>query len=337
MSTYFSCSKLLSSIHLLKVNQQHKPKQRARDCRSHTALSKTKNMKKLTLLLFLIVFRFSASAQAPMGNPGFELVSPDSIPLLWGQLTSFAISIDSNGNPIDSLVFDGLLCGVTNDAHTGNYALELRNAYNFTTQTGYPGGACAMQDSNQFYSLLLDFSNIGNPDQLNFYYKFLAVGNDSGYAKITVFDSLFDQIAVTEIRLGANSTYSFVNVPITYNQAGSAIAAQLCFFNSTPLGSTNLGSRLNIDDVNITTTTGLQIPVISEGFHLVPNPANDIINIFSNEKSNQIQVFDMQGRAVFKSFDVENKIDCHNWKEGMYIVKIQSGQKTKNEKLVIKH
>lgn len=323
---------------MLKVNQQQKPRNRAHDYRSHTALSKTKHMKKLTLLLILLAIRFHTSAQVQTPNPGFELQSVDSTPLYWGSLTLFAILIDSNGNSLDSLVFDGRLYGTTTDAHTGNYALELRNAYDFYTQIGYEGKAFAMQDSSQFYSPSLDFTNLGNPDAVSFFYKYSPLGNDSAYVRIKVYDEFFIEIASSEISLGGTvSNYTQINLPVNYSQTGNASIVELGFFNSTPTGTTTLGTRMQIDDVSITTSTGIIYPLGENPLIISPNPANEKTHIKSPEQLEKLQIYDIQGRVIYEKEMPEKEINCSNWNEGLYLVKTKSHQVTKTEKLIIKH
>ncbi|MBK6988970.1 MAG: hypothetical protein IPH33_12505 [Bacteroidetes bacterium] len=71
-------------------------------------------------------------AQIPNGD--FEALLYDGTLSNWGNITLFAVIIDSAGNTIqDSLIFDGPFCGVTTDAHSGNYALEMRNMFNLQT------------------------------------------------------------------------------------------------------------------------------------------------------------------------------------------------------------
>jgi hypothetical protein len=295
-------------------------------------------MKKITLLLIILIARFSANAQVPTPNPGFELQSVDSVPLYWGALTLFAIQIDSNGNSLDSLVFDGKLYGTTTDAHTGNYALELRNAYDFTNQVGYPGRVDAMQDSNQFYSPSLDFTNLGNPDVVSFYYKYQPMGNDSAYAIIYVTDEFTTTIGTGEITLGGTvNTYTQVNIPVNYFAPGNAALIMFIISNSTPTGTTTLGTRMQVDDVSITTTTGISYAVGGENINVSPTPANSLMHITCSQKIDEINVYDINGRLTQRIKGDQKTIDCSMWLEGMHLLKISSGNKIFSKKTIIKH
>ncbi len=295
-------------------------------------------MKKITLLLIILIARFSANAQVPTPNPGFELQSVDSTPLYWGSLTLFAIALDTNGNPLDSLVFDGRLYGSTTDAHTGNYALELRNAYDFTNQVGYPGKVNAMQDSNQFYSPRLDFTNLGNPDVVSFYYKYQPMGNDSAYARVYVFDNSATIIAMSEIALGGTvNTYTPINIPVNYIVPGNAELVEILISNSTPWGTTTLGTRMQVDDVSITTTTGITYAVGGENINIAPTPANTFMQITSDQKIDKIEVYDINGQLTQIIKGDQKTIDCSTWPEGMYLLKISSGNKIYSKKTIIKH
>ena len=86
-------------------------------------------MKKLIFLIILSMFLKNVETKAQIPNGDFEALLYDGTLSNWGNITLFAVIIDSAGNTIqDSLIFDGPFCGVTTDAHSGNYALEMRRS-----------------------------------------------------------------------------------------------------------------------------------------------------------------------------------------------------------------
>ncbi|MBK7431217.1 MAG: hypothetical protein IPI62_09885 [Bacteroidetes bacterium] len=105
-------------------------------------------MKKLIFLIILSMFLKNVETKAQIPNGDFEALLYDGTLSNWGNITLFAVIIDSAGNTIqDSLIFDGPFCGVTTDAHSGNYALEMRNMFNYTTNETINGWASVDEDS----------------------------------------------------------------------------------------------------------------------------------------------------------------------------------------------
>jgi hypothetical protein len=92
---------------------------------------------------------FSVTAQIP--NSGFEQLNADGTVRNWGGVYLLPMYIDSSGNSfVDSIVFDNYFYFHTNDAHWGNSAIEMRNAWDYTTNQGMAGGVSA--DTDTVYS-----------------------------------------------------------------------------------------------------------------------------------------------------------------------------------------
>jgi len=97
-------------------------------------------------LLLLITFAFSTfKVQAQIiPNNSFEILNPDNTLSNWGNVYITSVWLDSLGNSFtDSVVIDNQYYAPTSDAHSGSTALELRNAWNFTTGTGIAGAVAS--------------------------------------------------------------------------------------------------------------------------------------------------------------------------------------------------
>lgn len=89
------------------------------------------------------------------------------------------------------------------------------------------------------------------PSALAFMYKFEAVKNRNGYAEITVLDNDGKTIATKNVEITAQSSYTRMELPLTYSANAPKAAKLIVIFRSTnvgkPLGD---GSALGKSDVN---------------------------------------------------------------------------------------
>lgn len=71
-------------------------------------------------------------------------------------------------------------------------------------------------------------------------------------------------------------------------------------------------------------------------FSVYPNPANDNLFIQSSNEQHQLFVLDLLGREVFKTlFESEIKLDVSTIPAGVYLIKVQTGNQTQIQKVVI--
>ncbi|MGH1387015.1 T9SS type A sorting domain-containing protein [Kordia sp.] len=83
-------------------------------------------------------------------------------------------------------------------------------------------------------------------------------------------------------------------------------------------------ATLSLDDVNITSD-----------FKLYPNPSKGILNIQTNTTDSvSISIYDMLGKEVLNADKVTNTIDISNLKNGMYLVKIATNDRSITKKII---
>jgi Leucine-rich repeat (LRR) protein len=93
-------------------------------------------------------------------------------------------------------------------------------------------------------------------------------------------------------------------------------------------------------ETNISQTTyqSLTNPIFEfdESVKIYPNPTNEIININSNFNIKSIELYDIQGRILEKSFEnnTNTSLNLSNRQSGIYFVKITSEKGSKVEKVV---
>lgn len=88
--------------------------------------------------------------------------------------------------------------------------------------------------------------------------------------------------------------------------------------------------------IRSTTTTGISSPEKID-FEIIPNPAEHFIIVTSNSKIDQITIYDIHGREVYKNSFMENseKIDVYELNSGTYFLKAQFGTKNSSYKKFI--
>ncbi len=82
----------------------------------------------------------------------------------------------------------------------------------------------------------------------------------------------------------------------------------------------------------------ISVPTITDNkFTVYPNPARDIINVVSGSQINNVRVFDLSGRLVFSQSYNANQVvlDINNFKNGLYIMQIATGEGIQNVKFSV--
>jgi hypothetical protein len=111
-----------------------------------------------TILVMTLSLKAVYMQAQTIQNGSFESLNSDGTLRNWGNVYLMSVWIDSSGvSHSDSIVYDGPFYAPTNDAFHGNTALELRNAWNFTSNIGI-AGAVGLDDDSVFSS----FANQGH-------------------------------------------------------------------------------------------------------------------------------------------------------------------------------
>jgi hypothetical protein len=282
-------------------------------------------MKTTTLLAALLFFGISVKSQIP--NYGFEQLNSDGSIRNWGNVYLWPMYIDSSGSSyVDSLVFDGgFLYGTTTDAHFGQRALELRNAWDFTTNQGISGGVTA--DNDTMFSAWGSFETIditNQPFNFSFFYKFLPAGSDTGSATLQLFDSSMNFLGGAEMLLtGTVGNYTQATVPVVWTTPGYAAFAYIHFSTAIYGTTPTFGTRLLVDDVmfNYASATGIQ-EVNAEGMQVYPNPATDRIEIHLDHPvaSLDVEILNTLGQIV--SSTKNKQVNISDLPSGIYIARV---------------
>lgn len=226
----------------------------------------------------------------------------------------------------------------TTDVHSGLYAAELRNAYDYTLDWGSPGRWFATPLEEGYGGFpAADLPVVERPLALRFWAKYAPVSGDSGYAEIRV-SSIEQEIGFGELHiLGNVNTYTAFEVPITYTSADSAASVQITFLTMVPGGNPHLGTRMLIDDVSIDyVATGIS-EVNTTTLGLFPNPATDEIRMtgLNVGPSTTVRMLDATGRVLINSTLTNGRLPLNGTLPGAYLVQVDQGGVLYQSRLVI--
>jgi len=260
-------------------------------------------MKKQLLTLSLLCI--SGLGFSQILNGGFEQQRPSGGPAHWGKLVLMPFPC---GTPqgYDSVYFQ------TNDAHSGQYALELRNAVCGTSYLA--GGVNAMQNDTNYFSIGFPYTAL--PQQVYFYYKYFPQGGDEMAVTVTIEDDVNNvQMASGTINITQQATaYSLATLPLTYAQAGTPTRMTVSFGYQNAQ-HIHYGSRFLVDDMSDQAPTSVQTLATGKEVRLFPNPAaHNIVVTTGDGIPHQLTLVNTMGQKL---------IDCA----------VQDGQQINLDKL----
>lgn len=108
-------------------------------------------------------------------------------------------------------------------------------------------------------------------------------------------------------------------------------------FSGTP-DSGFTSSSMVIDYVRVYQNNALSNAEFNaNSFKLYPNPTKDIVYIDSNMPINSVQIFDTLGNIVMDKKNTNNKFNVSNLSNGLYLLRINSNNRTLVKKLIIQY
>ncbi len=311
-------------------------------------------MKKKYFFNTLLLFIFTINATSQVVNGNFETVKPNFLPSNWGMnfLQSVTFNPTTGQNSADTIVFTSTIPSMvyaTTDAHTGQYAMELSNAFNQTQNTVIPGEAVIFNDASQDspgWNPGVPVSPEVSIQRLGFYYKFLPLGNDIAEAKISVVNANGDEIGQTRINItGTNNQFQYI-YSYVYTAYNASPAFMFISFNMAKAGSTpTFGSRLIIDNV-ITNAQSLSLIENQSDieFKVYPTLVDNKITIdLPSQAEGEIsyKIYNSLGNMVkehteMNPSDYSYKMTVSDLSAGMYFLQIDSNLEKTTTKFIKK-
>ena len=278
----------------------------------------------LNLCLSLPLF---ALAQNPVPNPGMET---------WTQ-------VNPNNWLTNNVVGTAIPVTQTSDAHGGSLAAKLEVLSAFGNP--FPGlltcnaGGAGFPVSQSYGSL-------------RYYYKANLLASDFFSATAIFYDAASGTAGGGSGTItAANNSNVYVQavVPIT-NIGGTPVTAALGLTISALAGLATVGSFVQIDDILLSTSTGIgeESDVIRLDLSSPqPNPASGISLLpFSLEEQGEVEinVYNVQGVLVQKVLQQEMnagrykaEIDARSLPAGIYNCVLKTGGQQRNTRWVVKH
>jgi hypothetical protein len=309
-------------------------------------------MKRILVFLFCLLFLSSGAQQAwisknavwhygyqNMGYSGFYKIEYEKDTLIFGRLCQalherdYKYSITQQGNVYFMGIFD---YGYHFTYQSGDTVFYLNNnkfyvLYNFAAKTGdmwYIGTDTIYNCTNSLVKVDSTGSVLINNQNLKVLYMSTPF-NSSGAICSRIIE-----------RWGAygtifnNGTYLFPffyscnpNIPIDFPRFYFICYSDSAFplYNKSPHDCEDF---LN----------GIENYVSSDGIFITPNPANDMISISSfsvDLKIESLNIFDLQGRFLFKQEEIFEAIDVSRFSVGIYLLQVNTNRGSEFRKLVI--
>jgi hypothetical protein len=299
-------------------------------------------MKKNYFILSLVLLFATFTLNAQVVNGDFENVKPNFLPSNWGmnffqQVVFDPVTGQGTTNQIQFTSNVPNLCYASNEAQTGQYAMELSNAFNQTLNTVIRGEAMIFNDPTQD----IPGWNPGVPIApdavvhiLGFHYKFLPAGNDIAQGYISVFDPDGNEIGTASIDIsGIHNQFEYIYSYINYTSNATPAYMYIGFTMAKEGTNPTFGSRLIIDNVVTSTTVlGLDTNPINTEFSVFPTLVDSEISIAPASNATGLinyKVFNMQGRLVKETNEETNSayvysMNVSDLTSGIYFLQIES-------------
>jgi hypothetical protein len=311
--------------------------------------------KNYILLIFLSCFTH-LNAQVINGN--FETIKENGSVSNWG--INFFIPVSLNNETGESIpnqiIFDNSnnVVSSTSQAHSGEHALEIRNAFNVTTNTVMPGGAVIFHDATfdiPGYNFGVPIEANQHPEILGFYYKYQPVGQTDVFtALIAIQNENGNEIGRATILLNAsdyvynpNAEFVYIEAPIIYTSEETAAHMDISFSMGLAENAT-FGTRIIIDDVVVNRTTLAVNELTNPKFTIYPTITKDELNIsgeFQIGKNYSYTLYDIQGKNIRTqnieyTYNNNSTIDVSDLTSGMYLLSLNLNGNILTEKFIKK-
>jgi hypothetical protein len=274
--------------------------------------------KKYTIGTMLLLMIFPIGVTAQIINGDFENVKPNFLPSNWGMNFFQQVVIDNETGETTSDQIQYTWCVpsliyATTEAQSGQYAMELSNAFNVTQNILIPGEAVLFSDATQDFpgwNPGIPVSAADNLDMIGFHYKFLPAGEDVAQAKVQVFDSEGNEIGTASIDIaGTTAAFQYIYEPIQYTSTAAPALLYVTFSMAKEGSTPAFGSRLLVDNV-VTNFDALQLETqpIATGIMVYPTLADQTLNISTPGLT--------AGPVSYTIVSTEGKIVLQNKREG---------------------
>jgi hypothetical protein len=283
-------------------------------------------MKNLIVIFALLASDILNSVAQP--NGGFEnwtTTSGYQTPDNWQTLNFLSVL----SNPISAFKATGV------DKHSGNYALKLKTIFvannpapvtiNDTIGYVFTGKVIISPPS-----LKIGIPYVGRPSKLEFWAKYLPVGEDVAGIYVSVHKwngTGTDTLAIGNVKIDSAYTYTFFQIDLNYLSTEISDTLVIAFSSSYKKSLARIGSTLYIDDVALTGWVGIEEQnKYADKMKIFPNPAKDNITIATEmEGADHVNIINVEGKII-GSYKIQNyslNINTSYYAEGTYLCEIR--------------
>lgn len=325
-----------------------------KNCYRKSMNQKTIAMKKIYFILMSTLICFTAKSQVINGD--FENVKENFLPSNWGKSFSMNVGLntETGESTSDEIQYTSCIPGLCysnfGNSNSGQYALEMANAFNITQNQIIVGGAVLFEDATQDFPPGGDYNS--NTSQvpfnaslydatygynLGFYYKFLSLGDDIAEANLELFDIDHNSVGKVSVPItGSNDIFEYVYAAVNLTSSNTPTFMSLSFSMAKEGSTPTLGSILIVDDVFINNATLSVNQNQINSFSVFPTLAKNEINInkgnFLDNGIYNFKIFDSQGKMVKEEqlnfSNNTSKIKVDDLASGMYFLKSESNNFT---------
>lgn len=285
-------------------------------------------MKKEILLTFCTLLGLT-SLKAQIPNSGFELLDTTGTQCLnWTFTGSIVVSLG------DSILTDGFINGFSTNAHSGNYALELRNSYNLTQNKSHMNGdvTCNLPDSLLYQGFNTRIPMSQKPFYMNLYYRMIQNPHfDTTHFSIKIHNQYNELIGEGRSKVWDSDviyephSIQVDYLPISLVPSGDTSISyiQVRFYNTVSTNVPHVGQRVLIDDVGLSMTpTTINDKDISDLWYISPNPTAEKLYIHSTSSSlSSIELINTAGQILIKS-ERTNELNLSGLNAGIYFLRV---------------
>jgi len=289
-------------------------------------------MKKRIVIFTILTFSFGLStfncfAQPNGGFENWSTVNNYQAPDNWATLNFLSMFPP---NATSAFKASGL------DKHSGSFALKIQTIY---VENNPAPGQIADTVGIAFTGKInfsppgykIGFPYSGRPEKLEFWSKYIPVGNDTAGARVILMKwngISRDTIATGELFINATVAYNIFQVPLIYSSSTAVPdTAAIIFGPSKREADARVGSTLYIDDVGLTGWVGIdEQNIYTDKVQLFPNPATDEVNIIADiDDADNIQLIDVSGKLAgnYKIQNYNANINTSLFAEGIYFYEIR--------------
>lgn len=168
------------------------------------------------------------------------------------------------------------------------------------------------------------------------YYYFILFGDTTIFA-----ENNQDHLNYTGNTLAPTQNFYIPRV-IGFSDQFVGMTVDLCIYvkpenNQNPIDDPNQSNNMECVTVHVISNDLAVSTNELSTIKLAPNPANDHFNLSGVDENAFVSITDVQGNKVDFNWKNAEKIDCSNWSNGVYLLKVSSANGTSVKKFLVAH